>query len=391
MKISTLRINMGVFLFVLYLLTCVDAYCQTTTIGGVETATQDRLEDPGWWPTKGSYPRNSFVGSATCQQCHADLSRPQRTTPMAHAAQLAGSPSPREKTPLTLENGPYSYLLQSSESGPLLSVMVGAERDTIPLTWTFGSGQIGRTYVYQKEGVWFESRVSLYTNSGQLDITAGHNHFPPESLEQAAGREMKDQAARRCFSCHTSLSTVAGNFEAQKAIPGITCEACHGPGADHVKSVTSARGALTSTNIVNPAKMSPVDSVDFCGACHRTWADIAFSGVAKRGAEVVRFQPYRLEKSRCWGEAGDARVTCVACHDPHLPLRREAASYDTECLSCHLRQGEIANSVKPEAACPRATDHCTTCHMPKVKVPDMHGEFTDHFIRVVDPRGVLPE
>jgi hypothetical protein len=30
-----------------------------------------------------------------------------------------------------------------------------------------------------------------------------------------------------------------------------------------------------------------------------------------------------------------------------------------------------------------ATSNCTSCHMPKSDVPEMHAQFTDHFIRIV--------
>ncbi len=379
-------------LFLLCVLFLTRAESQSTTIGGLETATQDRLEDPGWWPTKGSYPRNSFVGNATCQQCHAGLFRLQRTTPMANAASPASDSLPlHRQTTSAFENGPYSYRLLSSASGAMLSVTNGTETESTPLPWAFGSGELGQTYVYQRDGRWFESRVSLYTRLGQLDITTGHGHLPPEKLDDALGRGMKDADAQRCFACHTGVSTTAGHFEPQSTIPGVTCESCHGPGADHVKAMASGAAAHRNSNILNPATMSPVDSVDFCGACHRTWADIAFSGAAQRGIEVVRFQPYRLEKSRCWGKAGDPRLTCVACHDPHTPLQRDAASYDIHCLSCHLRHDEVASPAKPGASCPRGSDHCITCHMPKVTVPEMHGEFTDHLIRVVNADGILPK
>jgi len=54
--------------------------------------------------------------------------------------------------------------------------------------------------------------------------------------------------------------------------------------------------------------------VDYCGSCHRTWWDVTLD--ESPGLKSLRFQPYRLENSRCWGK-GDARLTCVACHDPH--------------------------------------------------------------------------
>ncbi len=372
------------------------AHSQTLATGGLETATQDRLEDPGWWPTKGSYPRSSFVGNATCEQCHASLFRSQRTTPMAMAAGSANnSHLLRQHTSDAFQNGPYTYRLLSGDAAPVLAATDGNASETTSLPWTFGSGELGQTFVFQREGRWFESRVSLYAGPGQLDITTGHGRMPPETIHDALGRKMEDADAQRCFGCHTGLSTVAGHFEPESAIPGITCEACHGPGADHAK-VMAAGGVQSgspghASRIMNPATMNPVDSVDFCGTCHRTWADVAFSGVTKHGVDVVRFQPYRLEKSRCWGKAGDARLTCVACHDPHAPLQRDVVSYDVRCLSCHLRQNEVATAAKPGAACPRSSDHCTTCHMPKISMPEMHGQFTDHFIRIAGQDGTFPQ
>ena len=34
--------------------------------GAQGMATADRLQAPGWWPTKGTAPRADYVGAATC-------------------------------------------------------------------------------------------------------------------------------------------------------------------------------------------------------------------------------------------------------------------------------------------------------------------------------------
>ena len=100
------------------------------------------------------------------------------------------------------------------------------------------------------------------------------------------------------------------------------------------------------------------------------------------GIATVRFQPYRLEKSRCWGK-GDARIACLACHDPHQPLARDPGSYDDRCLRCHLATtGSKAAFDHPAAACPRGTKNCVTCHMPRYEVPGTHTQFTDHRIAI---------
>ena len=159
-------------------------------------------------------------------------------------------------------------------------------------------------------------------------------------------------------------------FDPSHAIPGVMCEGCHGPGAGHVEA-EKAGVESAKTLIFNPARLDPVERVDFCGACHRTWQDVVGTGLTGAGEFNVRFAPYRLENSKCW-KSQDARLTCTACHDPHKPLVRDPASYDSNCLQCHATKGTAAQSAKSGVACPVAVTGCVTCHMPKVAPPNLH-------------------
>jgi hypothetical protein len=91
----------------------------------------------------------------------------------------------------------------------------------------------------------------------------------------------------------------------------------------------------------------------------------------------VRFQPYRLEESRCF-TATDKRISCVACHNPHQSVQNKPDSYDSQCKACHQPRSNIA-SVK---LCPVSTKECVTCHMRQVYYPEMHHKFTDHKIQI---------
>jgi hypothetical protein len=145
--------------------------------------------------------------------------------------------------------------------------------------------------------------------------------------------------------------------------------------------MTLERGGQSSTFIVNPSTPAPADSVDFCGACHRTRLDVReFAGPTVPG---YRFPAFRLQASRCWGQDGDPRITCIACHNPHQKLVRDAAYYDKQCLSCHVvsKNGKPAPD-HPGAACPVSQKDCVTCHMPKREVTEMHAGFTDHKIAI---------
>jgi Cytochrome c554 and c-prime len=200
-------------------------------------------------------------------------------------------------------------------------------------------------------------------------------------LDTALGHRIYPNDARQCFGCHSTAATTSNRFDPEQLIPGITCEACHGPGARHIQAIKLGQVAKAATLILNPALLNPADSVEFCGACHRTSVDAALTGIT--GIFTLRFPVHRLERSRCWG-VGDARLTCPACHDPHRPLVRDAASYDSRCLSCHLFTGDAKSSLDhPGVACRAGqTTACVTCHMPKYSIPEMHSTFTDHKISV---------
>jgi hypothetical protein len=124
-------------------------------------------------------------------------------------------------------------------------------------------------------------------------------------------------------------------------------------------------------------KLTTEEMSDFCGQCHRTWAEIASNG--PHGIQNVRFQPYRLGNSKCY-DAAEIRIRCTACHDPHRAVETSTAAYDAKCLACHAAKD-----------CSVATKDCVTCHMPRLDLPGAHKKFTDHKIRVVKANEPYPD
>ena len=304
---------------------------------------------------------------------------------------------------LAFADGTFTYLVEDRLSGSTLSVAgataakdSGKDASSENIAWEFGEGEVGQTWLLEKDRIYTEGRVSYYTALHALDITTGHSQDVPSTQELALGNRLDTTMARACFGCHTTMSTIAAVFNPMEAMPGVTCQACHGPGAAHVREMsgeTSETGAMSkASGIFNPASLPPPASVDFCGACHRIWVDVAMSMPSNLEAMEVRFQPYRLEESRCWGKSGDARITCIACHDPHRPLARNAASYDRNCLGCHSAGARNTRAKIPPASCRSvSTSHCVTCHMQKVEVSTAHATFTDHDIRIVQSGKALSE
>ena len=267
----------------------------------ISLSTDEHVESPGWWPTKSAASLTKFVGSAECAKCHTQIAVTQATTPMAQAAApAANSEILKSHSDLTDQRAEYHYDLSTSPQSVNFSVSDGAQSISAPIAWAFGLGHKGQTYIYQRDGGFYESHLSFYKSLGALDLTTGHDDTDPDDLKSAMGRWLDGDEARRCFGCHTTASNVGGHFDTSHLTPGVQCESCHGPGANHVAAMKSGKIEAGRAAIFNPKKLDAAASVDFCGACHRTWADVILGENKLRSMMNVRFQPYRLEDSKCW-------------------------------------------------------------------------------------------
>jgi Cytochrome c554 and c-prime len=353
-----------------------------------QMATEDRLLYRGWWPRHSTPTAEEYVGALECAKCHAGKAAAQKNTPMGRtSAPVTDSAILASHGKLTFQAGRISYQIASVETKNVFTITDGTHNISAPLTWAFGDGHIGQSYLFERDGNFYESRVSYFDTLKALDFTPSRGLSEPQNIEQAMGRPVTGGELVRCFACHATASTINDKFDRARVTSGITCEACHGPGLNHV--VAEQTGQEVGV-IFNPSKLSPVDAVDFCGSCHGTWWDVKLAGLV--GMANIRAQPYRLEKSRCWGKTGDARLACVACHDPHQPLVRNSGSYDRNCLSCHEAAASAkAASDHPGPACKVSTKDCASCHMPKYDDSAMHYRFTDHYIRVVRPGAPYPD
>ena len=352
-----------------------------------QLSTEERLQKPTWWPTKGTFRRNDFVGDAACAGCHAEIVKAQQSSAMARTATRAEDSQLLRAHPLNYKLGGYTYEAQTQDSKASYRVSDQTSAFSAVLNWAFGI-RMGQSYLFEKNGGVYMAPLTYYPEAGTWDFTVDQPHSAPESLDKGVGRHLLDDEVRGCFNCHNTAATTNGKFDPEHSIPGVTCEACHGPAAYHV-AAAGMGFSEGGTMILNPSHLSPVDSVDFCGACHRTWWDITLAGGT--GLKSIRFPPYRLENSRCWGK-GDKRLTCTACHDPHQPLAREDSAYDDKCLACHVNSPSAKpTATHPGAACPAATKDCVTCHMPKYKLTDIPVKFTDHQIRVVRGNEPIPQ
>ena len=330
---------------------------------------------------------------AACAKCHVEaLTQP--TTFMSHALEAVDKSKVLIEHPvLTTTVGKYSYRIERKGDQSEYSVTDGTNTVTMAVRWAMGADfSIGQTYVLEKDGQLFESRVSWFRELNGLGPTMGYVGTTPADLQDAAGRLLGLDEKLRCFGCHATNAVHGKQLALDHLIPGVQCEHCHQGTDAHLAAMQSpSHDAPVPKELSKLIGMSADQSANFCGQCHRTWAEIAVE--PHPGIANIRFQPYRLTGSKCF-DPDDARISCLACHNPHHDFGPKPVNFDPKCLACHGVVKSAAGkpaSPKPGAkACPVAKSNCVSCHMPKLELPGAHFKFTDHRIRIVKPNEPYP-
>lgn len=250
-----------------------------------------------------------FAGPAACARCHAtqyDALRasghPKKLRPAAEA-RAAGLPLP--------EGFSWSDV----------SYVIGGHR------W---------------KARYLDNRGYIITSTGTDRSRPGANQY-----NLASGRWVDYHAGETksydCGTCHTTGYQPEGHQDGRPGIvgtwafPGVTCEACHGPGAAHAQA-PSKRNIRVDT------------SPDACGQCHvRGSVDT----IPASGGFIRHHEQYN--EYLAGPHAG--KLACTTCHEPH---QRAETSIRATCASCHDRAAaDFAGSPKQ-----RAGLTCVDCHMP---------------------------
>lgn len=309
-----------------------------------------------------------FTGSRACAQCHPDEYRKQSATAHGRALYPATTHPLISRVDAKAErrsNYDFRFALRSGE----FRVSVSDEKDVIhvPLQWAFGAGAQAVTFVGRIDRDWYvENFFSYYPGIGKLAVTPGQQSIEPKTLPEAVGLVYRATDPRegvvRCFRCHSTGPIETAGPAINPSETGVHCEACHGPGSEHVRTSTPKL-------IENPRRLKAAALNDFCGECHRP--------PAAQGTQIdwtfswnVRHQPVYLSQSACFRKSSGA-LSCLTCHPPHEPLRHDVSYYNGICGSCHA----------PIHAGGSRMTNCIDCHMPRV-TPQAPLRFTNHWIGV---------
>jgi hypothetical protein len=182
-----------------------------------------------------------------------------------------------------------------------------------------------------------------------------------------------------CIKCHTTGSMPQDEsnpmfqenrpgFLGTWQEPGIGCEACHGPGSNHIPN------PFARMNFVD------LDGSQTCGKCHGKPSDADRGDVSVSNGFISHNQQW--DELRASG--GHRGFQCGYCHDSHL-----STTYDREnalrnqCPACHGEQNMALHKGKVFTSATGYTETltCESCHMPFAALvgnpvpPSVVGEF----------------
>ncbi len=216
-----------------------------------------------------------------------------------------------------------------------------------------------------------------------------------------------------CDGCHS----VNYNIQTKTVTEwNVGCEKCHGPGSEHVRKPSQ-------TNIINPARLDPVQATNVCIQCHsqgrpltspingeyydwpvgfhvgldlkKFWqleehklGEQSFTHFADGTAHKNRMQGNDFVTSLMYTHG----VTCSSCHDVHGTENNAdlLKPVNVMCLECH---GPKSPNGPHTATIEEHTHHkagspggeCVACHMPKIEQTIGDVNVRSHTFRFITP------
>jgi hypothetical protein len=301
--------------------------------------------------------RSEYAGSQACMECHNDIFDEWKLTPHARMMRKPSELDEKDVVPFKELNYPEDKIISVLGSHYVHRFVVEASGTyvVLPKIWD----------IHQKK--WVDSNDKNWTKRYWL---------------------------KQCAGCHTTGFNPKNDTFIET---GVGCEACHGPGAEHIKR-------KSPDYITSIKKMAPKYQEMICMSCHTSGMDESgehffaagykpgdnledfYSGLTPKpgqtqenfyGDETLedRERQWKFLKSRLFLASG---LTCDYCQnfrEYKTTDGSEYLTYDQYCLTCHTDKTD-----HPEES---PGTNCSVCHQPNVHLSNKLS-IHDHKFRFKD-------
>ena len=286
-----------------------------------------------------------------------------------------------------IEVGGRRYHVDITADPPVLQEENLESGGCYPLKWVLGGKNVYYFLTPWERGRWqmlplaFDARGEAWFDAAGSML----RHFAenPDEPHHWTDREFTFNTS--CYRCH--VSQLAKNYDLETDTyhttwkePGINCDTCHGPGAEHARLLASAgEVTLTDLKIISYRDLNTVQSNATCAPCHAkivpltdrfgpgesffdhydlvTLEDRDFHPDGRDLGENYTYTLWRI--SPC---AQNGEFACTHCHTSSGRNRHVGSDADRACLPCH--EQEVAHAAAHSFHPPESEGaRCVACHM----------------------------
>jgi tetratricopeptide (TPR) repeat protein len=358
---------------------------------------------------------NGWAGSGSCRECHQKFYTLWSTSFHGLAMQPYRPELARAHlTPQTndIVAGKYRFRAdlekhEVSEHGPdgnhrhpMVQVMGGKNVFYFLTPLDRGRLQVLPVAYDVRRQEWFDTTASAM------------RHFGDRRDEALYWKERPLTFNSSCFNCH--VSQLAKNYDLKSDSykttwlePGIACETCHGPSADHARFFREHPGnqpVPADLKLVVVRKLGTEQRNALCAPCHAKMSPVTASFAPGEQYfdhfdlvtfEHADFYPdgrdlgenYTYTQWRLSPCARSGKLDCMHCHTSSGRYRfTDAAIANNACLPCHEERVKNAPAhTHHKAGAPGNV--CIACHMPTTEFARMRR--SDHSMRPPTPATTL--
>lgn len=320
-----------------------------------------------------------YAGSESCVSCHKDV-----ISSFSHDPHFKTSGKVNDSllaSYLKADNnvgyyGDSSFVRVEKRDGNFVQSHIrnGKTVRSEKIDFAIGAAVKAQTYTYWKNSQLFQLPLTYFVTRQQWTNSPGYPMDKPY---------FDRVILSRCLECHasyvakTEMQTgsleVSEQLAANTIVPGIDCERCHGPAAEHVSFQQKNPGVKQAKFIRPMRSLSRQQQLDLCGVCHSgndldvqrtlfafrpgdTLSQFFFPhfGAGKPNPDVHGKQVQLLAQSKCFQMS---EMTCGTCHSAHSQSK-DLRVFVSKCMSCHQASAHAKTMASQ-------TTNCIDCHMPQ--------------------------